>query len=379
MIQTDSDHRMQQPPASVAVWLLACCAVVFAIVVVGGVTRLTHSGLSIVEWQPIVGTVPPLTDEAWADAFSQYQQTPEYRQVNAGMSLPEFKKIFWWEYVHRLLGRSAGLVFLLPFLYFLARRMIDRPLIAKLLGIFLLGGLQGALGWYMVKSGLVDEPRVSPFRLTAHLGLAFLLYAAMLWTALGVLAPRPRAVTDPVLRGVQRGSALVLGAILVATLSGAMVAGTRAGLAYNTFPLMNGHWMPPEILMLDPWWDNFFHNLATVQFDHRVMALLLAVLIPWFCWRCWREAPTRRVGRLSVLLLVALALQVALGIGTLLLAVPVALAVSHQAGALLLFTAALLLAHELRRPRQSGADALAAQALPQPAGSGSRGGLTVIP
>lgn len=379
MIQTDSDHRAQQPPASVAMWLLACCAVVFAIVVVGGITRLTHSGLSIVEWQPIVGTVPPLTDEAWAEAFSQYQQTPEYRQVNAGMSLPEFKKIFWWEYVHRLLGRSVGLVFLLPFLYFLARRMIDQRFTVKLVGIFLLGGLQGALGWYMVKSGLVDEPRVSPFRLTAHLGLAFLIYAAMLWTALGVLAPRPRAVTDPVLRGVQRGSALVLGAILVATLSGAMVAGIRAGLAYNTFPLMNGHWMPPEILMLDPWWDNFFHNLATVQFDHRVMALLLTVLIPWFCWRCWRDAPTRRVGRLSALLLAALVLQIALGIGTLLLAVPVALAAAHQAGALLLFTAALVLAHELRCLRQSGADTLAAQALSQPAGSGSRGGLTAIP
>ena len=180
MIQTDSDHRVQQPPASVAMWLLACCAVVFAIVVVGGITRLTHSGLSIVEWQPIVGTVPPLTDQAWANAFSQYQQTPEYRQVNAGMSLPEFKVIFWWEYVHRLLGRSVSLIFLLPFLYFLARRMIDQRFAVKLVGIFLLGGLQGALGWYMVKSGLVDEPRVSPFRLTAHLGLAFLIYAAML-------------------------------------------------------------------------------------------------------------------------------------------------------------------------------------------------------
>jgi len=323
--------------------------------------------------------VPPLTDQAWADAFSRYQQTPEYRQVNAGMSLHEFKKIFWWEYVHRLLGRSVGFIFLLPFLYFLARRMIDQRFAAKLVGIFLLGGLQGALGWYMVKSGLVDEPRVSPFRLTAHLGLAFLIYAAMLWTALGVLAPRPRAVTDPVLRGVQRGSALMLGAILVATLSGAMVAGTRAGLAYNTFPLMNGNWMPPEILMLDPWWDNFFHNLATVQFDHRVMALLLAVVIPWFCWTSWQAAATRRVRYACALLLAALALQIALGIGTLLLAVPVALAVSHQAGALLLFTAALLLAHELRRPRQSGADTLAAQVLSQPAGSGSRGGLTAIP
>lgn len=343
-------------------WLLACCAVVFAIVVVGGITRLTHSGLSIVEWQPIVGTVPPLTEQAWSDAFGQYQQTPEYRQVNAGMSLSEFKQIFWWEYVHRLLGRLMGLAFLLPFLYFLARRMIDRPFAMKLVGIFLLGGLQGALGWYMVQSGLVDEPRVSPFRLTAHLGLAFLIYAAMLWIALGVLMPRARAVTDPALRGVRRGSALVVGAIFVAALSGGMVAGTRAGLAYNTFPLMNGHWMPPEILTLDPWWENLFHNLATVQFDHRVMALLLTILIPWFCWRTWRVAPMRRVRCACALLLAALALQVAFGIGTLLLAVPIVLGAAHQAGALLLFTAALVLDYELRCPRQGGADTLAAPA-----------------
>lgn len=380
MMRTDSDYRTPQPPASVAVWLLACCAVIFVIVVVGGITRLTHSGLSIVEWQPIVGSVPPLTEQAWADAFSKYQQTPEYLQVNAGMSLPEFKKIFWWEYVHRLLGRSVGLIFLLPFVYFLARRLIDRPFAMKLVGMFLLGGLQGALGWYMVKSGLVDEPRVSPFRLTAHLGLAFLIYAAMLWTALGVLTPRARGVTDPVLRGAQRGSVLVAGAIFVAASSGGLVAGTRAGLAYNTFPLMNGHWVPPEIFMLHPWHENFFYNLATVQFDHRVMALLLAMLIPWFCWRTWRAAPTRRNRYACALLLAALALQVALGIGTLLLAVPVAFAAAHQAGALLLFTAALVLAHELRCPRQSGADTLAAQALSQPAGSGSRGGgLTAIP
>lgn len=378
MMQTNRDDRAQPPPASVAVWLLACCAVIFAIVVVGGITRLTHSGLSIVEWQPIVGTVPPLTERAWADAFNQYQQTPEYRQVNAGMSLLEFKKIFWWEYVHRLLGRSAGVIFLLPFLYFVARRMIDRPFAVKLFGIFLLGGLQGALGWYMVKSGLADVPRVSPFRLTAHLGLAFLIYAAMLWTALGVLAPRGRAIADPGLRAVQRGSALVLGAIFVAALSGGIVAGTRAGLAYNTFPLMNGRWMPPEILMLDPWWENLFHNLATVQFDHRVMALLLAILIPWYCWISWRAAPARRVRYACALLLAALALQVALGIATLLLAVPVALAAAHQAGALLLFTAALVAAHELRRPRQGSADRFAAQTPSQPASPGSRGDLTSI-
>ena len=174
----------------VATWLLLCCALLFAMIVVGGITRLTHSGLSMVEWQPLVGTLPPLDQTQWEDVFHKYQQTPEYQQVNQGMSLAEFKAIFWWEYLHRLLGRLIGLVFLLPFLYFLLRKKIDKSWAPKLAGIFLLGGLQGALGWYMVKSGLVDDPRVSHYRLTAHLGLAFLIYAAMFWTALSLLYPK---------------------------------------------------------------------------------------------------------------------------------------------------------------------------------------------
>src|SRR5437763_3354092 len=168
----------------VAAWLFACCALVFAMVVVGGATRLTHSGLSITEWQPIVGTLPPLTDAQWQDALAKYQLTPEYRQVNSAMTLGEFKGIFWWEYFHRLLGRVIGLVFLIPLIGFIAWRRVPRALALQLLGIFALGAAQGALGWYMVQSGLVDNPRVSPFRLTAHLGLAVLIFAAMLWTAM---------------------------------------------------------------------------------------------------------------------------------------------------------------------------------------------------
>ena len=329
---------------AVAAWLLVCCALVFAMVVVGGVTRLTHSGLSIVEWQPIVGTLPPLDEAAWLEAFGKYKQTPEYRLVNPGMNLESFKGIFWWEYVHRLLGRLIGAAFLLPLLWFALRGRIARALAWKFATIFGLGALQGALGWYMVQSGLVDNPRVSQFRLTAHLGIAFLIYAAMLWIAFDLLFAR----AGPVSRRL-RGFALALAVLVfVMVLSGGLVAGTRAGLAYNTFPLMNGRFVPPEIFSLDPWYLNFFSNMATVQFDHRLIAWLLAFLAPWFWLRVRREAAPRRAKLAADLLLGALALQIVLGIATLLLAVPVPLAAAHQAGALLVFSAALFAAHSLR-------------------------------
>jgi len=329
---------------AVAAWLLVCCALVFAIVVVGGVTRLTRSGLSIVEWQPIVGTLPPLDEAAWLEAFGKYKETPEYRLVNPGMNLEGFKGIFWWEYVHRLLGRLIGAAFLLPLLWFALRGRIARALAWKFAAIFGLGALQGALGWYMVQSGLVDNPRVSQFRLTAHLGIAFLIYAAMLWIAFDLLF----AHAGPVSRRL-RGFAFALAALVfVMVLSGGLVAGTRAGLAYNTFPLMNGRFVPPEIFSLDPWYLNFFSNMATVQFDHRLIAWLLAFLVPWFWMRVRREAAPRRAKLAADLLLGALALQITLGIATLLLAVPAPLAAAHQAGGRRVFSAALFAAHSLR-------------------------------
>jgi len=324
----------------VALWLLACCALVFAMVVVGGVTRLTHSGLSIVEWQPIVGAVPPLDDEAWREAFRKYQDTPQFRQVNPDMDLDGFKRIFWWEYVHRLLGRFTGAAFLLPLVWFAARGRIPRALTWKLAAIFVLGGLQGAMGWYMVQSGLVDDPRVSQYRLAAHLALALWIYAAMLWIALGLLLPRARA-TGP------RLFAFALAALVfVQAIAGSFVAGIRAGLAYNTFPLMNGHLVPPGMFAIEPWYLNFFNNIATVQFDHRLIAWILAALVPLFWLRTRRAAPQVRLA--ANLLLAALALQIALGIATLVAVVPVPLAAAHQAGAILVFTAALLAAHALR-------------------------------
>jgi heme a synthase len=331
-----------------AAWLLACCAIVFAIVVVGGVTRLTHSGLSITEWQPIVGTIPPLSDADWATAFSKYQLTPEYLQVNKGMTLPEFQRIFWWEYFHRLLGRVVGLVFLVPFLWFLVRRKIPPGYGGRLAVIFALGAAQGALGWYMVKSGLVEDPRVSQFRLTAHLGLAFLIFAAMFWTALSLLATS-RVGGRGIGTQARRWTAAIVLLVFLQVLSGGMVAGIHAGLAYNTFPLMNGAWVPAEILALEPAWKNFFYNMATVQFDHRLLAWILAAAVPLVWWSVVRDPRAPRTARIGAhVLLAMLAVQVTLGILTLVHVVPLPLAALHQAGALLLFAAAVNLAHATR-------------------------------
>ena len=333
----------------IAYWLLVCCVLAFAIVVVGGVTRLTHSGLSITEWQPIVGTLPPMSQADWDAAFARYQATPEYSQVNKGMALDEFKAIFWWEYVHRLLGRLIGVVFLVPFMWFLARRKIPPGYGALLAVIFVLGGMQGALGWYMVQSGLVDDPRVSQFRLTAHLGLAFLIFGAMFWTAMSLLAgarEAPREARGP---SIRRFAIAIASLVFLMALTGGFVAGIRAGFAYNTFPLMDGHLVPPEIMLLEPWWKNFFYNMATVQFDHRLLALGLAVLVPTLWWKIRRDRAAPPRARTGANLLVAmLAVQIALGIMTLIHVVPLPLAAAHQAGAVLVFALALNVAHALR-------------------------------
>jgi cytochrome c oxidase assembly protein subunit 15 len=336
---------MQKP---VAIWLLVCCTLVFAMVVVGGVTRLTDSGLSMVEWRPIVGTIPPITESDWEEVFKKYHETPQYKKINRGMSADEFKGIFWWEYFHRLLGRIIGLVFFIPFLFFLVRKRIDRPLGLKLAGIFLLGGLQGLMGWYMVKSGLVDNPHVSQYRLTAHLSLAFIIYAAMFHVALGLLTPDGSLDKSKKLESLQRFIQALIGIIFLMVLSGGFVAGIRAGLAYNTFPLMNGHFIPPGIFMLEPWHRNFFENITTVQFDHRMIAWVLAILVPVF-WYKSRQIILPSSARLACnLLLIMLVIQICLGIATLLMVVPLPLAASHQAGAMLLFTVAIWVNHKLR-------------------------------
>jgi len=333
---------------AVAWWLFACCAMVFLTMVVGGVTRLTHSGLSIVEWKPLIGALPPLSHADWLELFAKYQQTPEFIMRNHDMTLDGFQFIFWWEWAHRLLGRSIGVVFFLPYAWFLVRGRLHGALAAKVFGFFILGGLQGAMGWYMVKSGLVDDPRVSQYRLAAHLGLAFLLFGLMGWTGLGMLQPRKASAAVPSAPTfTMRLGTWLVSLVFIMVLSGALVAGIHAGLAYNTFPLMNGDFVPPEILMIEPLWLNFFTNMATVQFDHRMIAWALMGLIPWFSWRIWNETPAARPA--AVVLTLWLAVQVSLGIATLLLQVPVALAAAHQAGAMVLFGLVIWANHAIRR------------------------------
>lgn len=322
----------------VAAWLLACAALAFLVVLVGGVTRLTRSGLSIVEWQPLVGALPPLTQADWEALFAKYRETPEFRQVNFSMTLEGFKRIFWWEYIHRLLARLIGVVFLLPYFYFLVRRKVDRALAWKLGGVFLLGALQGGVGWFMVKSGLVDDPKVSPVRLTLHLGLALAIFSAELWLAMQLLAPKQRF----------DGFALFLPVIVfLMALSGGMVAGLRAGYAYNTFPLMNGHIVPPEVMLLEPWWRNFVYNMATVQLVHRAFFWALAVLVLVAWWR-------NRESAAGNALLLTFAVQASLGIATLLTGVPVGLGSAHQGGAVLVLAAALWYAHSTETATTSG-------------------------
>lgn len=317
---------------------------VFCTLVVGGVTRLTESGLSIVEWQPLLGAIPPLNHEDWLILFDKYKQIPQFQQSNHDMDLAGFQFIFWWEWAHRQIGRVIGMVFFIPLVWFWVRGMIPRGYKWRLVGFLILGGLQGAMGWYMVKSGLVNDVRVSQYRLTAHLGLAFLIFGLMFWTALGLLRERStHPATPPSLR---KFASRVLVLVFIMVLSGGFVAGIRAGLAFNTFPLMNGHVIPPDLLAMEPWWLNFFSNITTVQFDHRMIAYVLMVLVPMLWWQVQRHAPQARGAAHAMLAM--LVIQVSLGIATLLHQVPVSLASLHQAGAMILFAKLLLLNHKLR-------------------------------
>ncbi|MDZ3835859.1 MAG: COX15/CtaA family protein [Rhodospirillales bacterium] len=330
---------------AVGVWLFAVAAMVFVMVVIGGLTRLTESGLSMVEWRPVTGWLPPLSEAAWQDTFQAYRATPEYQKVNAGMSLDEFKGIFWLEYVHRLWGRLIGLAFAVPLVVFLARGWLDRRLAPRLVLLFVLGGLQGALGWFMVASGLVDRPDVSQYRLVAHFGAALLIYVALLWVALGLVVRTPPWNPS---RGLGRGI-LALGALAVVTmLSGGFVAGTDAGYAYNSFPLMDGQLVPDGLMSMSPAYLNFFENITTVQFTHRALAMTTLAAVILF-WLLARRRPMPRRARLAVHAVLAAALaQVALGISTLVLVMPIALAALHQTVGVILLTTIVWAAFELR-------------------------------
>ena len=346
---SDTPPVQRRSTRPVAIWLFACCALVFAMVVLGGVTRLTDSGLSMVRWEPVSGVIPPMSQAAWETEFAHYKGSPEYQKINLGITLDQFKRIFWFEYAHRVLGRLIGVAFALPLVFFWVRGFVTRPLLMRLLVLFGLGGLQGLLGWYMVKSGLVDNPHVSQYRLTAHLAVAVAIYTYMLWVALDVWRGGEEKTVTRAWSALHPATLTVLALVVLTILSGGFVAGLDAGFAYNTFPLMGGQWIPDGLFALTPAYANFFENLVTVQFVHRVLATLTfaSVAILWFVAA---RAPLDTRTRSAFHLLAALAVaQVSLGIGTLLLHVPVPLAAAHQAGALLLLSALVLAYHRLRQ------------------------------
>lgn len=323
-----------RPPAplkAIEYWLYICCGLVFAMVLLGGITRLTESGLSIVHWRPFTGWIPPMNEAAWTAVFDSYRQSPEFQKLNFWMALDDFKRIFWLEYLHRVLGRIIGIVYFLPFAWFLIRYRLPAGLTGRLTILFVLGGLQGVLGWYMVKSGLVDQPSVSQYRLAAHLGLAVVIYAAMLVTALSLRTATGATVSTS--GGARNLSVLVF----ITMIWGAFVAGMDGGAVFTTFPLMDGRLVPPNALAISPVWLNLFENIGTVQFIHRVLAVCTVIAALWFWW-----VHRRHASRITALVAVFAALQFCLGVATILSGASIYIAWAHQGGAMVLFTAALL-------------------------------------
>ena len=317
----------------IANWLTLCCLVILGMILLGGVTRLTHSGLSMVEWRPLLGIVPPLTEAEWMRVFNEYKLSPEYQLINFGMDLDGFKSIFLYEYLHRVLGRLIGLLYFLPLAYFWIKGRIPSDIKGRLVVFLILGGCQGLLGWYMVKSGLVEDPRVSQYRLAAHLGLAIFLYCCLVWLAFELHA-RARGIQKQVQTAVAPYALGLVALVFVMALSGALVAGTRAGFAYSTWPLMGNSFIPEGLYAMTPWWRSIFEDITTVQFNHRMFAYVLIALLGVFAARLWR----RGLALPAALVMVALAVQVLLGISALLMHVPVAIGAAHQVGAVILLT-----------------------------------------
>jgi cytochrome c oxidase assembly protein subunit 15 len=340
--------RQAQNRHWVAGWLFVICGMLLVMIVLGGATRLTGSGLSIMEWDPIMGVLPPLSDAEWARLFKLYQAIPQYALINQGFGLAGFKHIFWLEWTHRLWGRLIGLAFAVPLVVFMVRGAIRRGLWLRLGAFLVLGGLQGAVGWFMVASGFAaDSTAVSAYRLVMHLALALALYAAILWTGLSVLRPGPRRLaTGPAFRTLLSASCVLVGLTIVA---GGFVAGLHAGLLYNTFPLMGDGLVPPDYAVMHPFLRNLTENLAAVQFDHRVLATTTAALVLATVWTGLRAPLPRPLRRVVGVMVVAVLVQYTLGVLTLLWVVPVDLAVAHQATAVLLLTAALVALHLDRR------------------------------
>lgn len=328
------------------IWLFLCAGLIFCMILLGGVTRLTHSGLSMVEWKPLMGIIPPLNSKEWQESFDLYKLYPEYQKINKGMSISEYKYIFMYEYLHRILGRVIGIFFLIPFLFFFFTNRIKKKLTPKLSIMFFLGGFQGLLGWYMVKSGLVNIPSVSQYRLTAHLGNAVIIYGYMLWVAFGLLEDSKQSLMSSasnITKGIRVSSYAITGLLFFMILSGGLVAGTRAGLAYSTFPLMGETFIPVGLYSSSPFWLSAFEDITTIQFNHRMFAYLLFVLIFSFSIYTIRKLDSSIIRIVLACMLILLTLQVCLGIATILLYVPVSIAAAHQSGAIALLTVSIFL------------------------------------
>jgi heme a synthase len=328
-------------------WLLTGCALIFVMVVVGGITRLTGSGLSIVRWDIVTGTLPPLSESDWNHSFELYKQTPQFQKINFDFTLHDYKEIFWWEYIHRLIGRIIGIVFIIPFTYFLAKKMLSRQLVIKCIVIFLLGGAQGALGWYMVKSGLAYDPHVSHLRLAAHLLTAFVAFGYTFKTALEIKSENIFVEKQKIPGSILMLSRVLFAFAVIQIVYGAFVAGLKAGYVYNTFPTMEGRWFPEGLFFMSPWWIDITDNLTTVQFMHRMFAYLLtAGTIVLFVMA--RRMKISALKKSSHYLIAIVTVQLILGISTLLTHVNIYLAILHQAGAFFLFAAFIYHLHMVK-------------------------------
>ncbi len=337
----------------VRLWLFAIAGLVFAMVVLGGATRLTGSGLSITEWQPILGAVPPMSEAAWQEAFEKYRHIPEYSQINPGMTLQGFKAIYWWEWMHRLLGRLIGVVFFIPFAIFLMRGSIPRAFIPGIAALFVLGGAQGALGWFMVRSGLADRVDVSQYRLAAHLALAVAIAGYSFWLALSLGRSTERDKRRPVSKAplpARLGAGVLAGLVYLQIIAGAFVAGLKAGHASNTWPLMNGEVIPPGLDAYSPWYVNLFENPLTAQFAHRALAYAIAIFAAGLAIVIWKTKQAQALLLPMIAIIAAVLIQIALGIATVVYGVPLAIALAHQANAIVLFALALWALREASAP-----------------------------
>ncbi len=329
---------------AIIIWLLAGCFLVYMMVIIGGLTRLTHSGLSMVEWKP-TGSLPPMNTEEWNIQFDKYKQSPEFKLINYDFTLSDFKSIFWWEYIHRFLGRIIGVVFILPFFYFLIRKQFPVGFIRKMLLLLFIGALQGFVGWFMVSSGLQQNPNVSHYRLATHLITALTAFAFTFWFALDLLYPNRESVSNPKLK---KYATVIFVLVVFQIIYGAFVAGLKAGYVYPTFPKMGSQWVPDGLLELQPWWRNYTETQVGVQFVHRCLAYLVVTFIGLLWWNSKKS----KLSPIQVTLLnwfaIIVLMQFTLGVITILFGVPVIIAIIHQTGAFFLFSTALFLIHRLR-------------------------------